>query len=207
MAATTWNPSDKAANCTLTGSNLIATAGGINSWVRTVDKQSTGSFYWEITATTNTLSSTGIGIASAAWVGTAFSGTGNCGGVTHGGLIYFNAASTGVNIGTIASGTVVCIALDVAAQRIWFRPGAAGIWNNSGTANPATGVGGITTTGLGGGTVLTYPVFFGSSTNEAATANFGNSAFAGVVPSGFTSGFNGDPVGPSSTSVRVMVLA
>ena len=56
-------------------------------------------------------------------------------------------------------------------------------WNNSGTANPATGVGGISS-GVAG---PYYASASSSSASTSYTANFGASAFSFTMPSGFTS--------------------
>jgi hypothetical protein len=53
-------------------------------------------------------------------------------------LLYTNTDQH--TIQAMAVGTL-CMAVDLTAKLIWFRTGA-GNWNNSGTANPATGVGG-----------------------------------------------------------------
>ena len=81
------------------------------------------------------------------------------------------------------------------------------VWNNSGTANPATGTGGVTLTQFGAGKAL-YPAFGPWGTNDKMTANFGQNAFTGVVPSGFTQGFGtGLPIaGGGVTQSRVMIL-
>jgi len=189
MANTTWNPSDKSASITLTGSNLIATTSGSGS-LRAVDKQITGKFYWELTATTFTASTSGIGIASsvATPLTTNLASMTGTASVSRSGVIFVDATSTGISLGTITSGTVVGIAVDCSSRLIWFRLGAAGNWNNSASANPATGSGGVATPGLGVG----IPVFPAASlmlASDAVTANFGDSAFTGSVPSGFTSGF------------------
>jgi hypothetical protein len=59
----------------------------------------------------------------------------------------------------------------------------AGNWNNSGTANPAIGAGGISISSLNAG-----PYFAAISqhdTTEVSTANFGATAYAETVPAGF----------------------
>jgi hypothetical protein len=79
----------------------------------------------------------------------------------------------------------------VPAGQLWFRVVPSGDWNASGTADPATGVGGIdvfmdTTSG-----VLErpfYPSFAAAVAGESATVNFGAGGFSGSVPSGFTAG-------------------
>lgn len=67
----TWNPSDKSANITLSGSNLVATCDG-TAWfrgVRSTISQASGKHYWEYTITTWTsgvsVMSVGIGTTSA----------------------------------------------------------------------------------------------------------------------------------------------
>jgi hypothetical protein len=95
-----------------------------------------------------------------------------------------NVAQSGAGI-PISTGTTVCVALDVDAARIWFRSGAGGNWNNSGTANPATGTGGLNVAVLG------TPLFALVATNASTarhTANFGASGFVGAVPAGFNAG-------------------
>lgn len=190
MANTTWNPSDKAAAVTLTGSNLIATstAGTIAS-VRAVDKQITGKFYWEYTYNTVTGLTTGAGALSPGFGLTTSPGAGGPVGaciVLRTGSIEIDGASS-VSLGAITAGTVVGLAVDCAARLIWCRQGAAGNWNNSATANPATGVGGLAIS-LGDG-IPFFPAACLSATSDQITANFGDSAFSGTVPSGFTSGF------------------
>jgi hypothetical protein len=72
---------------------------------------------------------------------------------------------------------------------IWFRKNG-GLWNGNGTADPATNVNGATITGAtGGGSSAAPALIFDGTSAEAYTANFGASAFAGTVPSGFTSGW------------------
>jgi hypothetical protein len=92
---------------------------------------------------------------------------------------------------------VVCIALDAGARLIWFRVGAAGNWNGSAVNNPATGVGGVAITNLGVGIQIYPSVCFGVI-GDQITANFGDSAFTGAVPAGFTSGFTAGVVSPSN---------
>jgi hypothetical protein len=91
---------------------------------------------------------------------------------------------------------VVCIAFDVGARLAWFRKGAAGNWNGSASANPAIGAGGVACT-LGDGIPL-YPAVSFGGTGNVATANFGDTAFTGTVPSGFTSGFTSGTTSPTN---------
>lgn len=202
-ANTTWNPSDKGAGITLSGLNLIATNNNnAISGVRAIGSQVTGKIYWEVTFNVVTYSFNGCGIINgvisvnqtpqAAPAGTPMVAVQTNGQIT-GGVI------SGPNLGVISGGTVVCFAVDCGGQMFWVRSGAAGNWNASGTANPATGAGGVsmTSVNLGGG-VAVYPWCELGNTNDRMTANFGDSAFAGVVPAGFTAGFPTTPLGAST---------
>jgi hypothetical protein len=184
---TTWNPADKLA-VTLTNSDLTATTTATTlNGVRAVRGNNSGKYYFELTATTWTTLNDQAGLAlSTATFSTAPATTGKAT-VNGGGTIFVNGASTGVGIGTVSSGTVVGIAVDLTANLIWFRIAPAGNWNAGGTANPATGTGGISISAIAG---TLYPTFGGGAANsQVGTANFGASAFTGAVPSGFAAGW------------------
>jgi len=104
------------------------------------------------------------------------------------GTVYVDGTNTGIVFGTVTSGSVVCIAVDCDARLIWYRIGAAGNWNTVASNNPATGVGGIAIFNLGRGIPL-YPMASLTTSGDQVTANFGDTAFVGAVPSGYTSGF------------------
>jgi len=189
MANTVWNGSDKSAGITLTGSNLIATnSSGTVSGVRAVDRQVTGKFYWEYTCNTFASVSSNVGIATQSVAIGAMSGAVGTSYVSRAGTIVVDGASSGFSLGTITAGTVVCVAVDCTARLVWYRAGAAGNWNANASNNPATGVGGVSINSLGVGIPL-YPATTLVATNDQVTANFGDTAFTGAVPSGFTSGF------------------
>jgi hypothetical protein len=205
MANTTWNPADLAAT-TLSGGNLITTPTGA-SGVRSIYSASAGKYYFEISfSATGVPSSAAVGIAnsSASLTGAVFSGTSvaDCNG--SGSVQVNGTGQTGV--GNIANSGTCCIALDMGGKLVWFRNGAAGNWNGSGTANPATGVGGYSVSGLTGGATALYA--FACATGASASgsvANFGDSAFIGVAPAGFAAGFPGTVA--STAQARAMVLA
>jgi hypothetical protein len=188
MANTTWSTTDRL-NVTLSGTNnLVVTASASAGGVRSIDRLSSGSFYWETTVTTAS-SSTIVGVGNAGTsLAAASSGAGqaivNCG---TGGIAVNGTAQTG--LGAITSGGVVCVAVNLATQLIWFRLGAAGNWNGSGTANPATGVGGYSIAALTSVAIPLYAVMECATSGGVLTANFGDTAFTGAVPAGFTSGF------------------
>jgi len=189
MANTVWNASDKTAGVTLSNLNLTATSSAASNGVRAVDRQIAGKFYFETTLTT---ASTvyGIGLVNpAAVLSTMYTTPLNAVVLYASGTIWVNNATSGVTLGSMgAGGFVVCLAVDIGARLFWARVGAAGNWNANAGNNPATGVGGISLAAICSTAIPLYPAaFFGVA--AACTANFGDTAFTGVVPSGFTSGF------------------
>jgi len=183
----TWSTTDLA-NVTLSGGNLIATGTNSTAAVRSGNGELTGKFYFEATLTTNSGSNTGIGLTTGA---TTLSTVGNTpvnsAILYRGGNIWLNNANSGTSLGARSNGDIIGIAVDLAADLIWFRVAPSGNWNANGSANPATGVGGLSCSFLSG--VLAYPVATFGVVNDVTTANFGATAFSGTVPSGFTSGW------------------
>jgi hypothetical protein len=191
---TTWSTTDKV-NCTLTSGDLRAALTGTGG-VRAAHAQSAGKYYWEFTYTTVQTNSlyTGISLASASLSSPT---TGNAKVLRSTGGITINNIPTGSALGIIAPASKIGIAVDLSALLIWFRIAPSGNWNGSGTANPATGVGGLSISSIAG---ALYPVM-GGQTSDVVTANFGDTAFTGAVPSGFASGF--PTVAPSSGRAKV----
>lgn len=183
---TTWNPSDLVSE-TLSNGNLTAVTSAAGG-VRSIFSASAGKWYWE--ATFGGASAPGIGFAnSSAALGTVWATPTNAA-IAKNGSIYVNNVlqSGGVSI---ATSSTICVALDLVNQRVWWRNGAAGQWNGSGTANPATNVGGISLSVLG--TPL-FALVASNATGSTWTANFGASAFVGAVPSGFNVSFGPFPL-------------
>lgn len=207
MANATWDPATVTA-VTLSGGNLVATNTGTTSAdqgarVAAANGKATGKYYFEVICTT-----TGGGLNNGAGVGTTastYTGMGNLGGVT-GAELYFhnnvyinNANPMAFSGGGFFSGNVIGIAVDLDNRKIWFRKSpnvstAFGNWNDNATYNPATNVGGLT---IPAGTMVPFVTFGGSSgvSGVVFTANFGDSAFVGAVPAGFTSGWPGSALG------------
>lgn len=182
--AETLDPVNIGSNVTLSGGNLVATYsnGGI---ARTLTSYSSGKHYFEITRTS---------AGSAAAVGIANSSqdlnSGNLNGTLSANcaVIYGNSQvqATGSDRGNtgggiVGAGTVICVAVDLDNSKIWWRYGS-GLWNNSGTDDPATNTGGTSFSGL------SLPAY-GIVENDGAsgtvwTAAF--SSFAQTPPSGFS---------------------
>lgn len=187
---TTWNPSDKNSLITLSGGNLVAArstlTGDVYASVRGTRSRSTGKRYFEVTVNTSAAgaNSMGIGIATASFALTNLVGfhAESIGALSSGATpgIYFGGA-VATAFGDYTAGDVICVAVDLDAELIWFRKNG-GAWSGT-SGNPATGVGGTSFASL---TPPYFPAFTGrNATATQVTANFGATAFAQSVPSGF----------------------
>lgn len=185
LVPTTFNPVDLS-GVALSGGNLVATGNAASGGVRAVAALSIGKNYWEYKISAISSNTLGGGLCTAA-VSLAAAGPASaavaC--MNRLGFIFVNTANL-AGIGTRAVNDIIGIASDLTARLIWFRLAPSGNWNNSGTANPATGVGGFNIATLAG---PLYPVFFSGGVGDAGIANYGGSAFSGAVPAGFTAGW------------------
>lgn len=195
----TWNPADKNANISLSGGNLTATqTSGSPSYydVQATLARTTGKYGYTVdpgTITVGSASSTAFGFASDNLTLTNYLGNNSGGNVGVGwfgdGSVWTNsAAALGGNAATdFSSASTLCtLMIDIDNKLLWVREGA-GNWNNSGTANPATGVGGISLASITAGSWTTgmIPSLTLHGTNDVVTANFGASAM--TLPVGFSS--------------------
>ena len=201
----TWNGSDKSATITLTGGSLIATAtSSFNLGVRNTLYRSTGKFYAEF-SNLNWDSGCGVGLADATYTLGSSTGSDVVMVVTGGGINSNGSALASGLTDPAGAGHTVDIAVDLDAKLFWGRVDN-GNWNGSGTANPATGAGGIDLTWGGWSwtqltpyTQLHISTGSGGTYNDSTTANFGGSAFAHTKPVGF-SGWDGAGGGGGSSS-------
>lgn len=173
---TAWNPADKTANTTLSGSNLTATAATTTFYnaVRAVLGISAGQHYWETVhnfASGNVLS----GICTAAFTMSATNMGTDAGGLSVAGpradgVCFYKNANVG-DAGTVTTGTLVRHWLDM----------------DSGTYRVAIAAGGFLTvvTGLAG---TWYPVAQFQTAGHSIVANFGASAFTYSTPAGARTG-------------------
>jgi hypothetical protein len=208
MANTTWSTTDKDAAVTLSGGNLVATFTGLSSTaVRSADLIRGGKYYWEITGTTlggGFQCGITTGNAARANLRPTNPATDACMVASGGGVYNGGAQNASASFAAFGAGNVACFALDASSAQLWIRIGAAGNWNNSANANPATGAGGLL---LSWGTPITdFFAFGGGNSNAVLTANFGDSAFTGAAPSGFTSGFTAGTVASLAAAVTTAAL-
>lgn len=184
--ATTWNPSDKDANVTLTNGDLTAEA--VNSGyygVRSTTSKTWGLLYAEflvVSGTNNAGPEIGIATASASltnYIGSSslswgyFFGMGDTTAKKQ-----YNGSITSYGSGFGAANDILMLAVDLSQNKIWA--GKNGAWQSSG--DPAAG------TGEAFSSILLRPLFLITTVRGAKiTANFGGSAFTYTPPTGFQS--------------------
>ncbi len=183
--STTWNPSDKAASITLSGSDLVATASGSGNsqLVRATTSKNAHKWYFELTVTTQAGSggSGQIGFAlGATSVNSNLALVGDDATCTSGAFAAISGSALVNNLGVTFTDADVCdVAVDFDAGQIWF--GKNGTWTASG--NPATGANpNITFTP----NQTLFPAWGGFDASNVGTANFGATAFANTKPTGFS---------------------
>ena len=191
-AVSTWDPAKIGAGSSLANNNLSWTATGANfpSAMSRTSKIS-GKYYFELTITSITGLPIYYGISpypTTQFIG----GTGSAGDVffiNNDNISINNTSATSITAGNnVAAGDTASIAIDFDNKLIWFTSpvmrSRAQAWNNSATANPATGTGGLSIA------AITGPFFIAAgsgnaSSTAAVTINEGTSAFTIALPAGF----------------------
>ena len=186
---TILNPAD-IVETTLSNGNLTFTSTGTAALARAYDGYSSGKYYFEINAIGGT-SSIAFGPGVCTKTATAANIQANA---TNGSALAVISGSSaeywlnGTNEGTaVQSTTTAQAAVDLTDGLVWFRNGNSGGWNANGSASPFTGVGGFSLAAFSG--VKLFPCAFASTTGQTVTFNFGQSAFTGSVPPGYTAGW------------------
>lgn len=185
---TTLNPSDKSANIALSGGNLTATMTVLTTFssARATNSKTAGKWYFEATSLgAGGGGSIEMGIGTGATsLASYMSNTAGMGYLSNG-IINLNGANlvSGIGAWNGAGATSQC-ALDIATLKIWFRL-STGLWNNDGTADPATGAGGVSFAAITGGAFFPMVSTYSNAIPDALTVNFGATSFVGTVPSGF----------------------
>lgn len=187
-----FNVADVSANIALSGGNLTAiqTSAPVafNAARATVGK-TFGKFYYEATWAT---------LAGNPWMGimghgdslSGFVGGGSTGA---GWSVTSSASNVRANNSIIATvtgnvltaGDTGCVAVDLSGKLLWIRKSSVATWNNSSTADPAAGTGGISFSVVGAGPY--YPAVSIQTQNDSVTMNFGASPFLGAIPANFRS--------------------
>jgi hypothetical protein len=174
---TTWNPSDKGAGWTLSGSDLVATrnATATNDYhvVRSTTSKTTGKHYAEVTCTdlTGGAPDLGIGVVNASASLTNYIGNDSTGAQHR--WNGFRAINGSVNGGstTYAEGDVISVYLNLDDDEVsWYKNGT--LMNSAVSISFITGA--------------KYLALDSSSQPGIATVNFGGSTFAYTPPAGAT---------------------
>jgi len=171
----TLDPATKSTAFTLSNGNLTAANGGVavNGGARATQSKTFGKWYWEVTVN-STLNTPSHGVYSLSCTPSSQSCgfQNNSAGWLSDGRVFLNAVSSSPANATYANGDVLGFAYDTTA-------GTLALYKNGTLIHTVTG---CTTSG--------YP---GVSRAGTATCNFGASAFAYSVPSGFRAGVYIDP--------------
>lgn len=190
MAFTHLDPST-AVNATVTNGNLTVTATGSSSgcFGLASDALSAGKFYFEVDLVSAAAGNECWGIAFSGATFTGLGTSGADGAINYDGFsgeIFVNSSHTNNTGFTGAANDIRAVAIDFTNNLIWFKDLTnSGSWNGSGTADPATGAGGLA---IPSGKSW-FPAGVTDTGTQSMTFNFGASAFTGAVPSGFTSGW------------------
>lgn len=190
LAFSTWNPSDKQAQATLSNGNLTAAATASSpysiTFARAITGRTSGKYYWEVkydSGNATVVAMVGVCNGSAS-LSTYPGGDANgWGWYAYDGQLYTNNAAV-LSLGTYAIGDTIDVAIDLATNKMWL--GKNGTWANSG--NPAAGTGQVTSS-LSGTIYPCVGVQSGIARAVQWTADFGATAFTNTVPSGFTAGW------------------
>lgn len=196
-SGTTWDASYKGSDIVLSGQNRIAYRNGTTNSYDTTRTIATilasQKVYFEVYTKGNGSSGvndSGVGVMDSSYSlganGTGIWASPNSFSYWGDGSIYINGSAV-TNIGSWpASPVLICCAFDAVNKLAWFRQGTTGNWNNSGTANPATGTGGVNvSTGLSGS--APYYAAVSHQTNLMyGVGGFGTTTYFGTAPAGFT---------------------
>ncbi len=187
-----WNSIDKTSSMDITGNGLIATPhASAEEQVRCTTSHSVGRFYAELTVTVKAggAETFGFGLASAShsfsdYLGQTESPLMSVGYFDDGAVLYNSAQllATNVNTAFVATNTIG-LAVDLVNYKLYVKNiTTASNWNNNGSADPATGIGGLDISTLG-----KAPFFLAvdiEHSGDSGTLNAGSSAFVGSLPAG-----------------------
>lgn len=179
-----WSTTDKSANVTLSAflgtANIGATFTSASQGAVRCDTSITAKTYVEfwLSAGANWL----VGFANATFPLTTQLGNTNDGWVANASQnIRINNGNFG-QLGLMYLGCCIGLAFDPVGKLVWVSLNG-GNWNNSATADPGTGVGGVSISTINAGPY--FPCFSSATNGAAVIGRFGTGDFAYPVPSGF----------------------
>lgn len=199
-AGASYNALTKSSNVLLTAGNLAATTNNASygGALATVS-QSSSKYYFEFQAVTISNANSGIGMATVTASLANYLGSSNLGiGLEPNGGVWLNGAQIGTAAAVPSGTNTVGIAVDLTNKLIWFRTGTSGQWNNSGTADPASGTGGISISALANFTL--FPAAIWRENLGTATLALPMPSWLGTAPSGFGAWATGSNVSAVNVS-------
>lgn len=166
----TWNSSDKSANITLSGSNLIATNTGAGI-VRSTIGKTTGKWYWEVTL--NNITNSCLGVSDSATNLNIQLGQTN---QSYG---YYPASGDIITNGGVLITVATSAINDKISFALNFTTGTIDIRKNNTLLHTLSG---LTITGA------IFAATGGSGSPAQSTANFGATALTYTPPAGYNAG-------------------
>ena len=191
--STTFNPSTKGANITLSGGNLTASGTNNGSALSTTSK-SNGKWYFEVTVIADPFPGNGYlyngGLANSSFVTTGKLGldVNNSVGLSDTDGVFVNGSSLGsYHSGASAVNDVIGIAVDIGGQLLWGINLTSGnkYWNANASYVPGDAHG-YSFAAVSGPYFAGVSVGNSGGSAQTATINFGATSFTGSVPSGFS---------------------
>jgi len=198
----TWNPNDKGSGVVLSNGNLTAVGGGNGAWqsLRATGGMISGKTYWEVTINSAYYScdqaSVGFGNDSATlnnYMGADGNACGYGSHTTLGASIACGGITLKSSLPMFSAGDTIGIALDVDNKTASFYR------NNSLLASINYNISGAIYPMVSG-------VSDGSYTPTSYTANFGATAFAYPIPTGY-SGFDGQSANSTNSPTNLLATA
>lgn len=187
----TWNSSDKTSGITLGSSNTEATSSASGQQaVRGTASESSGQLYFEVKmAAISTSFTAGLANSTFSLSGTVLGADGN-------GVAFYPTHLTCILNGTTefsnashsdVSQYVVGFAVDLSNKKLWITSSemqavyGSSAWNNSSTASPSSGTGGIDISGISG---ALFPCFSTDNNGDVAYLRT-STGFSFTIPTGF----------------------
>jgi hypothetical protein len=187
-------------NMTISDANLgLRIASAVNAMaVASAHWKHTGKRYFEVSVPDSGANGDHIGLAiegaTIAQIGASADPVYGFFGIGTGSGAFFVAGYSSLganNLGQLATGDVVCFAVDLDNGVFWARK-STGNWDNDATHNPATGVGGFAMDYVSQARVAPMGYCIASSFIGGSKwlFNFGQNAFVAAVPAGFEAGWS-----------------
>lgn len=192
-AGTTWDPANSSAQpskLTLTNSNRTATLVATDDAYHVISVgSSTSKVCYEVVLNVIPTNSAFMVVGFATTPAYSLSTSGSCG-IQYGNRFEASGsgdADTNLWSGSWVNGDVITLLVDQPNAKFWACRNGSGVWNNNGSADPASdpSVGGMALTGVTG--PIYAWIMFQVDAGTQVTANFAVADFAypGIIPSGF----------------------